>query len=107
MLQNVIILVLTALASSLLWWRSRFKNMSAVSVTDKTVGVGLPRLRRGAVGWQTKLPIQSYLAQSWRRKRLKKVFGWKNVHKHNGALVGKEQDKAGRWRLTERQWLHG
>jgi hypothetical protein len=25
-----------------------------------------------------------------------KVFGWKNVHKHEGALVGKKQDKAGR-----------
>ena len=27
-----------------------------------------------------------------------KVFGWKNVLKHDGALVGKKQDKAGRWR---------
>jgi hypothetical protein len=27
-----------------------------------------------------------------------KVFGWKNVHKHEGTLVGKKQDKAGRWR---------
>lgn len=24
-----------------------------------------------------------------------KVFGWKNVHKHEGSLVGKRQDKAG------------
>jgi hypothetical protein len=23
---------------------------------------------------------------------------WKYVHKHDGALVGKKQDKAGRWR---------
>jgi len=30
-----------------------------------------------------------------------KVFGWKNVHKHEGALVGKKQDKAGRWRLAK------
>jgi len=22
-----------------------------------------------------------------------KVFGWKNVHKHEGSLVGKKQDK--------------
>jgi hypothetical protein len=29
------------------------------------------------------------------------VFGWKNVHKHDGALVGKRQDKAGRWRLAK------
>jgi len=24
-----------------------------------------------------------------------KVFGWKNVHKHEGSLVGKKQDKSG------------
>lgn len=27
-----------------------------------------------------------------------KVFGWKSVRKHEGALLGKKQDKAGRWR---------
>jgi hypothetical protein len=27
-----------------------------------------------------------------------KVFGWKNVRKRNGELLGKRQDKAGRWR---------
>src|SRR5262252_3902148 len=26
-----------------------------------------------------------------------KVFGWKNVHQHDGEIVGKKQDKAGRW----------
>jgi hypothetical protein len=30
-----------------------------------------------------------------------KVFGWKNVHAHEGTLVGKRQDKAGRWRLAK------
>jgi hypothetical protein len=30
-----------------------------------------------------------------------KVFSWKNVHKHEGALVGKKQDRAGRWRLAK------
>ena len=30
-----------------------------------------------------------------------KVFGWKNVHKHEGSLVGKKEDKAGRWRLSK------
>jgi hypothetical protein len=29
------------------------------------------------------------------------VFGWKNVHKHDGALVGKKQDKAGHWRSAK------
>ena len=28
----------------------------------------------------------------------RKVFGWKNVHHHDGEIVGKKQDKAGRWR---------
>ena len=27
-----------------------------------------------------------------------KVFGWKNVHQHDGEIVGKKQDKARRWR---------
>jgi hypothetical protein len=30
-----------------------------------------------------------------------KVLGWKNVHKHVGALVGKKQDKAGHWRRAK------
>jgi len=29
-----------------------------------------------------------------------KVFGWKNVHDHEGQLVGKKQDKLGRWRFA-------
>jgi hypothetical protein len=30
-----------------------------------------------------------------------KVFGWKNVHKRDGKLIGKRQDKAGRWRRAK------
>ena len=29
-----------------------------------------------------------------------KIFGWRNVHKPEGVLVGKKQDKLGRWRLA-------
>jgi hypothetical protein len=29
------------------------------------------------------------------------VFGWKNVHAHQGRLIGKKQDKAGRWRTEK------
>jgi hypothetical protein len=29
------------------------------------------------------------------------IFGWKNVHKHNGELIGKKQDKLGRWRKAK------
>jgi hypothetical protein len=30
-----------------------------------------------------------------------KVFGWKKVHKHQGSLVGRKQDKAGHWRRAK------
>lgn len=30
-----------------------------------------------------------------------KVFGWKSVDKHEGSLVAKRQDKAGRWRRAK------
>ncbi len=30
-----------------------------------------------------------------------RLFGWKDVHKREGALVGKKQDKAGHWRLAK------
>ena len=30
-----------------------------------------------------------------------KVFGWKNVHQYAGKLIGKKQDKAGRWRKAK------
>src|SRR5262245_33916638 len=30
-----------------------------------------------------------------------KVFGWRNVHEHEGALVGRKQDKAGHWRTAK------
>jgi hypothetical protein len=29
------------------------------------------------------------------------VFDWKNDHKRNGELVGKKQDKLGRWRRAK------
>jgi hypothetical protein len=30
-----------------------------------------------------------------------KVFGWQKVHKHQGALIGRKQDKAGHWRRAK------
>ena len=29
------------------------------------------------------------------------VFGWRNVHRHQGALFGKKEDKLGRWRSAK------
>jgi hypothetical protein len=33
-----------------------------------------------------------------------KVFGWKRVHKHGGALVGRKQDRAGHFSTLMRSW---
>jgi hypothetical protein len=44
MIQNVIILVLTAPASAYLWFRSRFKLCRRCRSTRKAVGIRLPRL---------------------------------------------------------------
>jgi len=30
-----------------------------------------------------------------------KVFGWKNVRKHDDQLIGKKQDKVGHWRKAK------
>ena len=30
-----------------------------------------------------------------------KVFGWKNVHKRDGDLIGRKPDKLGRWRIAK------
>jgi hypothetical protein len=29
-----------------------------------------------------------------------KIFDWKSVHRHGDKLIGKKQDKAGRWRTA-------
>jgi hypothetical protein len=30
-----------------------------------------------------------------------KLLGWMNVHRYGGELIGKKQDKAGRWRKAK------
>jgi hypothetical protein len=76
------------------------QDMSAVSIAHKTLGIRLPRLWCGAVGWRTKLSINR-TGPKLDVLTAEKVFGWKNVHQHDGALVGKKQDKAGRWRRAK------
>jgi hypothetical protein len=41
------------------------QNMSEVSITHKTMGIRLPRLWCGAIGWRTNHPIKFHPAQSW------------------------------------------
>jgi len=36
--------------------------------------------------------------QQFGKATAEKVFGWKNVHRYKDELIGKKQDKAGRWR---------
>jgi hypothetical protein len=72
-IQNVIILVLTALASSFLWRRSRFKICR--------------RCRSRIRQWAAVCHVCG--------------AAWKNVHKHDGSLVGRKQDKPGRWRRAK------
>jgi hypothetical protein len=58
------------------------QDMSAVSITHKTVGIRLPRLRCGAIGRRTKHPIKSHRVQSWTRRKVARKSGewWLNPH---------------------------
>ena len=100
MIQSVIIFVFTALASSFLWWHSRFKICRSF----------LSRIRRWAsvchvCGTSNRVTNKALdkIPPGPKPDALtaEKVFGWKNVHKRQGALVGKKQDKAGHWRLSK------
>jgi hypothetical protein len=46
-----------------------------------------------------KLPAK--IARDLTAVTAEKVFGWKDVHKYAGELIGKKQDKAGRWRKAK------
>src|SRR5882724_1107578 len=43
------------------------QDMSEVSITHKTMGIRLPHLWCGAIGWRTKHPIKSHPVQSLMR----------------------------------------
>ena len=44
---------------------------------------------------------QAKIARDLSAVTAEKVFGWKDVHKYAGELIGKKQDKAGRWRKAK------
>jgi hypothetical protein len=48
-----------------------------------------------------KVPNQNLRGSDLTTATAEKVFGWKNVHKHEGGLMGKKQDKLGRWRTAK------
>jgi hypothetical protein len=66
----------------------------APSVDTKSTGRSFPVMAQSAID---KIPPGPKLDAL----TAEKVFGWKNVHKHEGSLIGKKQDKAGRWRLAK------
>ena len=45
-----------------------------------------------------KAPNRALSGEQLTKATAEKIFGWKNVHNHEGELIGKKQDKAGRWR---------
>jgi hypothetical protein len=99
MIQNVIILVFTALASSFLCGAV---DLGYVGGVDHAYGSGnlfatsVVQSKHNEQALDTIPPgrqLDTLTAE--------KVFGWQKVHKHNGALVGRKQDKAGRWRRAK------
>jgi hypothetical protein len=45
-----------------------------------------------------KSPSVAVSGEQLAKATAEKIFGWKNVRKHEGELIGKKQDKAGHWR---------
>ena len=48
-----------------------------------------------------KAPSRILSSEQLTKATAEQVFGWKSVHKHEGKLIGKKQDKAGRWRKAK------
>jgi hypothetical protein len=48
-----------------------------------------------------KVPNPALRGEQLAKTTAEKVFGWKNVRKHDGELIGKKQDRAGRWRKAK------
>ena len=78
------------------------QDMSEVSITDKTVGVRLPRLRCRAIGWRTKHPIKFHPAPKLDALTAEEVFGWKKTFTSMKVrLSARKQDRGGRWCLAK------
>jgi hypothetical protein len=48
-----------------------------------------------------KVPNPALSGEQLAKATAEKVFGWKNVRKQDGELIGKKQDRAGRWRKAK------
>jgi hypothetical protein len=65
------------------------QDMSEVSITYKTMGICLSRLRCGAIGWRIKLPIKIPPGPKLDALTVRGFSAGRNVHKHDGAVVEK------------------
>jgi hypothetical protein len=66
----------------------------ALSVDTKSTGRFFQAMAQSAVDKTPPGPqLDALTAQ--------KVFGWKNIHKHEDGFVGRRRDRAGRWRLAK------
>jgi hypothetical protein len=46
------------------------------------------------------MPTKNAAADKLTMETAEKVFGWRDVHEHDGKLIGKKPDKLGRWRTA-------
>src|SRR4029453_1417797 len=100
MIPNILLLIFATAASSFLWWRSRFKicrrcrhaldggHLFAISVGRSN------RMAKKVLDNTPSGPKLDALTAE-------KVFGWRNIHKRDGALVGKSQGNAGHLRRAK------
>jgi hypothetical protein len=61
--------------------------------SGKLLLVFAPSVRAASCAHLSRTPEQD--------RRSSQVLGWKNVHKQNDDLIGKKQDKLGRWRTAK------
>ena len=81
------------------------RNQKAKTALNRS-GVIVPNADTKSAGLSFRVMPQSAIDKIPQGPKLdaltaERIFGWKDVHKHEGALVGKKQDKAGRWRLAK------
>jgi hypothetical protein len=81
------------------------RNQKAKTALNRS-GVIVPNADTKSAGLSFRVMPQSAIDKIPQGPKLdaltaERIFGWKDVQRREGALVGKKQDKAGRWRLAK------
>ncbi len=66
----------------------------ALCADTKSTGLAFPAMARSAIDKIPPGPKLDALTEE-------KVFGWRKVHKHEGSIIVRKQDKAGHWRRAK------